>query len=118
MKGFEHHPTIEELGGMGFENGATTQRHVVACSTCRTRLAELERVRHVLASTATIDLTPSRVLTEGALAQLQRRKAGVVRVNGLLSVIGAIFAGFAVLLPRQKASAAVSAIQKERDDDE
>jgi len=113
MKRFEHHPTIIELGATGFENRAATRRHLAACSPCRTRLAELEHVRQALASTAPIDLTPGRVLTDGALAQLRRQKASVVRVNGLLSVVSAIFAAFAVLLPRHKAAAAASVVPKE-----
>ncbi len=116
MKRFEGHLAAEELDAMGFENGARMQRHLVTCSTCRDRLTEIEHVRDALASTKTIDLTPSRVLTDAALAQLQRRDASVGRVNGLLSVVGAIFAAFAVLLPRHKASAVEPSVLTERDE--
>lgn len=113
MKHFEHHPTIVELGAMEVENRAATRRHLAACTPCRTRLAELEHVRQALASTAPIDLTPSRILTDGALMQLHRQKAKAVRVNGLLSVVSAIFAAFVMLLPRHKASAAASVLLKD-----
>lgn len=116
MKHALHHLTVEQLGAVGLETDAATQRHIATCLICCERLAEFQRVRDDLASTANTDLTPSRVLTEGALAQLQQRKARIGGLNGLLSVIGAIFASFAMLLPRQKASAAVSVTPKARDE--
>ncbi|WP_317995513.1 hypothetical protein [Vulcanimicrobium alpinum] len=113
MKRFEHHPNIIEIGTTAFENRVATQLHLAKCSSCRTRLAELEQVRQALASTASIDLTPSRVLTDSALRQLRRQKTNVARVNRLLSVVSAIFAAFAVLLPRHKAAAAAPIVSKE-----
>lgn len=118
MKRLGRHLSVEGLGTAGFAHDSAMRRHLGLCSTCRERLAQIQRLRDSLACTAAIDLTPSRDLTGSALAQLQRRTCEVARINGLLAVIAAILTSFAILFPRENASAGASTVAKEWADDE